>query len=100
MIIATPTMFLTQGQLQPTHQQDLIEITERAQQKVESLFEWIESQQIDVDLQATLDTYKTYDEDGKVLLESAYIAIEEEDYESAVEDVIDALRIFRDVIGL
>ena len=98
MIVTTPTMFLAQGQVQPTHQQDLLDIAERAQQKVESLFEWIESQQIDVELQSTLDTYKTYGEDGKALLDLAYVEIEEEDYESAVEDVIDALRIFRDVI--
>ena len=50
MIVATPTMFLAQGQVQPTHQQDLVEIADRAQQKIESLFEWVEVQQIELSL--------------------------------------------------
>ena len=79
MIVATPTMFLAQGQVNPSPQQDLVEIADKAQQKVEALFEWIESQQIDdIELQADITTYETLFEDGKTLLQDAKDAIEEE----------------------
>ena len=99
MIVATPTMFLAQGQVQPTHQQDLINIAQRAQQKVESLFEWVEAQQIeDVDLQAAMMTYEALFAEGETFLNDAQVAFEAEDFESAVENAVEALRVFRDVI--
>ena len=99
MIIATPTMFLVQGQIQPSYQHDLTEIAEKAQQKVETLFEWIEAQQIDdEELQEEVAAYYLSFEDGKTLLQVAKAAIIEEDYESAVENSLDALRIFRNVL--
>jgi hypothetical protein len=99
MIVATPTMFLVQGQVQPEYQQDLVAIAERAQQKVESLFEWVEAQQIDdVEFQADMVTYEALFVEGKTLLNDAQVAIEAEDFESAVVNAIEALRIFRDVL--
>jgi len=99
MIVATPTMFLAQGQVNPSHQQDLIEIADNAQQKVEALFEWIESQEIeDIELQADIASYEVLFEEGKTLLQETKDAVEEEDYERAVEDALDALRIFRNVL--
>ena len=99
MIVATPTMFLVQGQVQPFHQADLVEIADNAQQKIESLFEWIETQQIDdTQLQDDLVDYTILFDEGKTLLEEAKSAIEAEDFESAVENTLDALRIFRSVL--
>ena len=99
MIVATPTMFLAQGQVQPSYQHDLVEIADKAEQKIESLFDWIESQQIDdTKLQTDLVEYTVLFDEGKTLLEAAKSAIDEEDFESAVEDTLDALRIFRSVL--
>ena len=99
MIVATPTMFLAQGQVQPTYQHDLLDMAEKAQQKVESLFEWIEAQQIDdEELQEDMVMYKYLFEDGKTLLKLLKTAFEEENFESAVENLLDALRIFREVL--
>jgi flagellin-specific chaperone FliS len=99
MIVATPTMFLAQGQVQPFHQADLVEIADKAQQKIESLFNWIETQQIDdTKLQTDLVEYTDLFDEGKTLLETAKVAIEAEDFESAVEDTLDALKIFRSVL--
>jgi len=99
MIVATPTMFLVQGQVQPTHQQDLMDMAVKAQQKVESLFDWVDAQQIeDVELQADMVEYEVSFEEGKALLADAQVDFEAEDFESAVENAIDALRIFRDVL--
>jgi flagellin-specific chaperone FliS len=99
MIVAAPTMFLVQGQVQPLYQHDIVEIADRAQQKVESLFEWLQSQQIeDLELQADIAVYEALFDDGKTLLIEAKIAIEEEDYEIAVNNIIEALKIFRDVL--
>jgi HEPN domain-containing protein len=99
MLVATPTMFLAQGQVQPSYQNDLVEIAEKAQQKVETLFEWIESQEIEnIELQTDITMYVVLFEEGKTLLQDAKDAIEEEDYESAIEDTLDALRIFRSVL--
>ncbi|MCJ7714128.1 hypothetical protein MUO66_06690 [Candidatus Bathyarchaeota archaeon] len=99
MIVATPTMFLVQGQVQPSYQPDLVEIADKAQQKIESLFDWIESQQIDdTKLQTDLVEYTVLFDEGKTHLEDAKVAIDEEDFESAVEDTLDALRIFRNVL--
>lgn len=99
MVVATPTMFLVQGQVQPSYQPDLMEIAERAQQKIEALFDWIESQEIeDIELQVDIATYTVLFEEGKTILEDAKSAIDEEDYESAVVDTLDALRIFRNVL--
>jgi len=99
MIVATPTMFLVQGQVQPTHQQDFMDMAVKAQRKVESLFDWVGAQQIeDVELQADMVEYEVSFEEGKALLADAQVAFEAEDFESAVENAIDALRIFRDVL--
>jgi len=99
MIVATPTMFLAQGQVQPFHQADLVEIADKAQQKIESLFDWIETQQIDdTQLQDDLVEYTDLFDEGKTLLEEAKSAIEAEYFESAVEDTLDALKIFRTVL--
>ncbi|NHJ32894.1 MAG: hypothetical protein FK732_08530 [Asgard group archaeon] len=99
MIVAAPTMLLAQGQVQPSHQQDLMDIAERAQQKVESLFEWVEAQQIDdVEFQADMVTYEALFAEGEALLDEAQDAFEAEDFEGAVENAIEALRIFRDVL--
>lgn len=99
MIVATPTMFLVQGQVQPSYQHDIVEIAEKAQQKVESLFEWIESQQIDdLELQVEIAAYEALFEEGKTLLQDAKIAIEAEDFETAFNDIIEALRTFREVL--
>jgi len=98
MIVATP-MFLVQGQIQQSHQQDLLDIAERAHQKVESLFEWVESQQIDdVKFQDDMVTYEALFEDGETLLGDAQDAFEAEDFEGAVENAIEALKVFRDVL--
>ena len=99
MIVATPTMFLAQGQVQPTHQQDLMDISEKAQQKVESLFEWVEAQQIeDAEFQDDMVTYEALFADGETLLNDAQVAFGEENFESAVENAVEALRVFRDVL--
>ena len=99
MIVATPTMFLAQGQVQPTHQQDLLDMAERAQQKVESLFEWVEAQQIeDIELQDDMVIYEALFSDGETFLNDARVAFEAEDFESAVENAIEALRVFREVL--
>ena len=99
MIVATPTMFLAQGQLTPSYQQDLLDIADKAQQKIETLFEWIESKQIDdIQFQADIATYYLSFEEGKVLLEAAKEALEDEDYENVVGDILEALRIFRTVL--
>ncbi len=98
MIVATP-MFLVQGQVQQSHQQDLLDIAERAQQKVESLFEWVESQQIeDVKFQDDMVTYEALFAEGETLLDDAQDAFEAEDFEGAVENAIEALKVFRDVL--
>lgn len=99
MIVATPAMFLVQGQVQPSYQQDILEMADKAQQKVEALFEWIESQQIeDLELQTEILVYEALFEDAKTLLEDAKNAILEDDFESAIEGIIEALGIFRDVL--
>lgn len=98
MIVATP-MFLVQGQVQQSHQQDLLDIAERAQQKVESLFEWVESQQIDdSEFQEDMVTYEALFAQGETLLGDAQEAIDAKDFEGAIENAIEALRVFRDVL--
>jgi uncharacterized protein (UPF0332 family) len=99
MVVATPSMFFVQGQVQSSYQHDIVEIADRAQQKVESLFEWVESQKIeDLELQVEIAAYEALFEEGKTLLQDAKIAIEAEDYEPAINGIIEALSIFRDVL--
>ncbi|MCJ7712848.1 hypothetical protein MUO66_00090, partial [Candidatus Bathyarchaeota archaeon] len=43
MIVTTPTLFLVQGQVQPSYQQNLVDLSERAKQEVEAIINWIYS---------------------------------------------------------
>lgn len=99
MIVATPTLFLVQGQIPQSYQQDIVEIADKAEQKIMSLFEWIDSQPIeDLELQLAISSYEVLFEEGKLLLQSAKAAIEVEGFEAAAEDIFEALRIFREVL--
>lgn len=99
MIVATPTLFLVQGQIPQSYQQDIIEIADKAEQKIMSLFEWIDSQSIeDLELQLSISSYEPLFEEGKLLLQNAKSTIQTEGFEAAAEDIFEALRIFREVL--
>ena len=103
MIVATPSMFLVRGQNQYSHQQNLVELSENAQQEVEAIINWIYSsesliQQIeDNELLTDLDDNMVQFELGESFVASAKTKVGLEDYEGAVEDAIEALRVFREV---
>ena len=92
MIVATPTLFLVQGQIPQSYQQDIVEIADKAEQKIMALFEWIDSQSIeDLELQLAISSYEVQFEEGKLLLQNAKEAIEIESFEAAVEDIFEVL---------
>jgi flagellin-specific chaperone FliS len=103
MIITTPTFFLVQGQVQSSYQQNLVDLSERAKQEVEALIDWIYFneelvQEIqDNELLADLEGNVTLFNQGVSYVNSVKTAVELEDYETAVEDAIEALNIFREV---
>ena len=103
MIVTTPTLFLVQGQVQPSYQQNLVDLSERAKQEVEAIINWIYSsedliQQIENnELLTDLEENVVLFNQGESYVTSAKNAVELENYEVAVEDAIEALRIFREV---
>ena len=104
MTIAAPLLFIAQGQIQSSPQQNLVVLSERAQQEVEALIDWIYSneeliQKIeDNELLTDLEEKVVLFNQGTSYATSSKTAYELEDYETAVEDALEALRIFREVI--
>lgn len=103
MLLASPLMFV-QGQTPTLSAEKMVWIAERANQQVQNLIDLINANDdattkiadtgLTSDFNAAVDLYQT---DGWENLEAAQEALVEDDYETASDCAVEALRVFREV---
>ena len=103
ILATTPALLLAQGQIQTSHSQQIITLTEKAAQQVQNLIGQINA---DEDVLAQIEAFSftsEFDEnvalfsDGLSNLEAAKAALANSEYEESVDFVVKALSVFREV---
>ena len=105
VILATaPVIFIAQGQIQAASAENLVELAERAAQQVQNLIDMVNASeealtQIEaVGLTEQFEGNVTlYETEGLINLAAAQEALANSEYDTAVDSVFEALRVFREV---
>jgi hypothetical protein len=103
IIAATPAMFYVQGQIQASPAEELVKLADRAEQQVKSLIDLVYANETalqtieDFGLLDELEGNVTLYNQGAENLAEAHSALESTDYEGAIANATEALRIFREV---
>jgi len=103
ILATTPALLLAQGQIQTSHSQQIVTLTEKAAQQVQNLIGQINA---DEDLLTQIEAFSltsAFDEnvalfsDGLSNLEAAKAALANSEYEESVDFAVKALSVFREV---
>jgi hypothetical protein len=105
VVIITAPVSVIFGQVQATPTEQLVAVTDKAEQQVNDLIDWIYSNETalgkieEAGLLETLDENITLYDKGKLKLVAAHDALDAKDYDSAVQYATDALGVFREVFS-
>jgi hypothetical protein len=103
ILTAAPIMFYAQGQIQTSSAQQLVSLADRAEEKVKNLIETVYANETaiqtitDLNLIDELEANVSLYNQGTTDLADAHIALEAENYQTAMTSATDAFQIFREV---